>query len=228
MDALQIFDEWGTYEKVVAGDYMHHREFFEALMDEVDEMLVEPLTIIDIGCGDVRPVLGLLERFQVKHYVGIDQSKAALELARKSLSRLNISYDLQYGSMLDELSAMNGYFDLAIAAYSLHHLDRLDKQAALLECRRLLRPDNILAVIDVFMDECETRPTYFGRWKDNAVKTFTTLTSDELQELIDHVHRCDFPETVSAYHEIGCAAGFSSVTSIREDRERLNKLVVLN
>jgi ubiquinone/menaquinone biosynthesis C-methylase UbiE len=135
MDASQIFDEWRTYEKVVAGDYMHHRDFFAALMNEVEARLAQPLAIIDIGCGDARPVLDLLRRYPIERYVGIDQSQAALELAHKSLKPLNISCDLRCESMLDEMSGLDGDYNLAIASYSLHHLDSNEKKAVLSECR---------------------------------------------------------------------------------------------
>jgi ubiquinone/menaquinone biosynthesis C-methylase UbiE len=228
MDASQIFDEWGTYQKVVAGDYMHHRDFFAALVDEVETRLAQPLAIIDIGCGDVQPVLDLLKHFQIERYVGIDQSQAALELAHKSLKPLNISYDLRCETMLDEMSRLDGDYDLAIASYSLHHLDGREKQAALSECRRLLRADALLAVIDVFLEEGESRSAYFGRWMENARQTFTSLAADELEALLAHVHSCDIPESASTYCKFGMDAGFESVTPIREDRERLNKLVVLS
>jgi len=226
MSTSQIFDDWSTYEKVVAGDYMHHCDFFDVLMDEIAARLSRPLAIIDIGCGDARPILPLLERFEIKRYVGIDQSQVALDRAHKALIRLSISYELQSGSMLGGLRNMAAEFDLAIASYSLHHLESCDKQATITECRRLLRPDALLAVIDVFLEEGESRPAYFERWQKNARETFASLKQGELEALLEHVHDCDIPETVSSYREFGIAAGFATVEPIREDRERLNKLVM--
>jgi ubiquinone/menaquinone biosynthesis C-methylase UbiE len=226
MSTSKIFDDWSTYEKVVAGDYMHHCDFFAVLMDEIESRLTRPLAIIDIGCGDAQPVLPLLRRFEIARYVGIDQSQAALDRARKVLMTLNISCELRSGSMLGELRKMDGKFDLAIASYSLHHLESGDKRATLTECRRLLRADALLAVIDVFLEEGESRPRYFERWQKNARRTFATLDSGELEALLEHVHGCDIPETVSRYRQLGIATGFTTVESIREDSERLNKLVM--
>jgi hypothetical protein len=96
------------------------------------------------------------------------------------------------------------------------------------ECRRLLRADALLAVIDVFLEEGESRSAYSRRWMENARQSFTSLAADELEALLEHVHSCDIPETVSTYCEFGTDAGFQSVTAIREDRERLNKLVVFS
>jgi ubiquinone/menaquinone biosynthesis C-methylase UbiE len=227
MSESQIFDDWNTYEKVVAGDYMHHSDFFAALVDEIDTRHMRALAVIDIGCGDAQPVLALLRRFGTERYVGIDQSATALERAREALTAEKVSCEMRHGSMLEELNEIDGQFDLAIASFSLHHLESDDKQAVLRQCRRLLGPDAMLAVIDVFMNEGESRPAYFERWRNHAKQTFMMLSAGELEALLEHVHRCDIPETVSSYDRFGRSAGFTSVDSIREDHERLNKLVVL-
>jgi hypothetical protein len=92
----------------------------------------------------------------------------------------------------------------------------------------LLRADALLAVIDVFLEEGESRSAYSRRWMENARQTFVSLAADELEALLEHVHSCDIPETVSMYCEFAMGAGFESVTPVRADRERLNKLVILS
>jgi len=227
MSVLQIFDEWTTYEKLVANDYMHHREFFASLMDDVEARLEQPLSVIDIGCGDAQPVLPLLRRFEIESYVGVDQSQPAIDRAHELLTEEAVSFDLLQGSMLEELKIMDGQFDLAIASFSLHHLESYDKQVVLHECRRLLRPSGTLAVIDVFLEEDESRATYFERWQRNARESFTALAASELDALIDHARSCDIPEAVSDYREFGASAGFAAATLVRQDPKHLNKLVLI-
>lgn len=226
MNTLRIFDEWSTYEKVVANDYMHHRGFFDALIDQVGGRFDQALSIIDIGCGDGQPMIALLERFRIERYVGIDQSETALERARLVLAATGVKFDLRKGSMLEELTRLDGEFDLAIAAYSLHHLNSEQKIITLSQCRRLLRPQGILAVIDVFLEDGESRANFIERWQENASRAFTALTPAELEALLEHVRGNDYPETLSAYRRIGKSAGFDTVNSISQDPERLNKLVV--
>ena len=212
MSVLQIFDEWTTYEKLVANDYMHHREFFASLMDDVEARLEQPLSVIDIGCGDAQPVLPLLRRFEIESYVGVDQSQPAIDRAHELLTEEAVSFDLLQGS---------------IASFSLHHLESYDKQVVLHECRRLLRPSGTLAVIDVFLEEDESRATYFERWQRNARESFTALAASELDALIDHARSCDIPEAVSDYREFGASAGFAAATLVRQDPKHLNKLVLI-
>jgi ubiquinone/menaquinone biosynthesis C-methylase UbiE len=226
MSKLRIFDEWSTYEKVVANDYMLHRKFFASLMDQIETRLDQPLSIIDIGCGDAQPVLTLLERFQIERYIGIDQSETALDRARRALTATGVTFDLRDGSMLTELKGLDGAFDLVIGSYSLHHLDGEQKCSALIECRRLLRPQGMLAIIDVFMEEEDSRTSYVGRWEENARRSFKSLSPAEMEALLEHMRSSDIPETVSDYGLFGKSAGFGSMTVIRQDPELLNKLVL--
>lgn len=224
--AADIFAAWTTYEKVVRGDYMHHREFFQALGDEVEARLEEPLSMLDLGCGDAYPVMPLFERIDVKRYVGIDESDAALRNASRRLEAANVSYELRTGSLPAALQGLRDNVNLVLGSYALHHLASSEKQQLLCECRRLLRSGGLLAVVDVFLEPNESRDDYRVRWEANARKAFKTLTALELDELIDHVRDADIPESVAGYEAMARAAGFAGCEVIREDRERLNKLVV--
>ena len=208
MTASKLFDEWTTYEKVVANDYMHHQVFFAALTHEISVGLKEPLSIIDVGCGDCACVLPLLRSIGVNSYTGIDLSETALARARTGLEAAGVPFALRCGSMLEELQRLDVEVSLAIASFSLHHLELPEKRQVLEECRRLLEPGGMLAVIDVFMEEGESRQDYHLRWEANARSSFQTLAPAELEELLAHVRACDIPETFSCYEELGQAVGF--------------------
>lgn len=49
----------------------------------------EPLTIVDLGCGDARNFVELLRRYPTVRYCGIDPSAAAVERARAALTGLD-------------------------------------------------------------------------------------------------------------------------------------------
>lgn len=223
----QLFDEWTAYEKIVSNDYMHHRDFFSALAQEIDDSGHQPLSIVDLGCGDCKPVTGLLGRFEVTYYTGIDQSETALVLARKNLSRLGVPFELHCGSIIDELHGLGQKYDLVVCSYSLHHLDILLKQRVLTECRRLLKPGGVIGIIDVFREEGESRQTYIERWQNNARQNFRDLAPAELKLLFEHVRAYDFPESVSTYQKLAETAGFEHCRSVSQDPERLNRLVIL-
>lgn len=222
----QLFSEWTTYEKVVANDYMHHREYFSALAEYLGE-LPGPLEVVDLGCGDARPVEGLLKQLDIQSYVGIDQSSVALDIARQVLDSNGIHFELNCVAMQDGIQSLAGPVDLVIASYSLHHLSALEKQQMLKECRRLLRPGGVLAIVDVFREEAETRAEYLERWQRHAREYFEALSAEELESLIEHVMASDHPESLEDYRRFGSLTGFGETKLLRESEERLNKLVLL-
>ena len=224
----KLFDEWTTYEKVVANDYMHHRAFFAALEQEIHTRLDEPLSIIDVGCGDCTCVLPLLRSIAVESYTGIDLSETALSRARSQLEEAGIPFMLHCGTMLEELPLVDTEVSLAIASFSLHHLELAEKREVLEQCLRLLEPGGMLAVIDVFLEEDESRQGYYQRWEANARSGYQALEPVEMEELLAHVRACDIPETLSSYDELGQAAGFRCVTPVAQDAERLNRLIILS
>ncbi|MEX0943357.1 MAG: class I SAM-dependent methyltransferase [Pseudomonadales bacterium] len=228
MKSSQLFDEWTTYERVVANDYMHHREYFDALVAHLTDRFDTPIVMADLGCGDARPILPVLEAFAIQHYTGIDQSTGALDRARNLLESAGVPFLLYAGSMQEGIKNLGEPCDLIIASYSVHHLGELEKADLLHECRRMLVPGGTFAIIDVFMLADETRASYLRRWEDHARRNFTGLSANELDELLDHVKENDFPETISTYQRLAGAAGFEDVKTVKQGPEQLNRLIFIS
>jgi ubiquinone/menaquinone biosynthesis C-methylase UbiE len=228
MTTPDLFDEWQTYEKVVANDYMQHRDFFIALKSEISTRLQEPLTIADLGCGDCAPVDGLLRSFEILRYVGIDQSASALRRAQSKLTATGVNFSLCQGSILDELRALAPGYNLIVCSYSLHHLSVDAKQDVLKECRRCLAPGGLLAVIDVFRKDGEASESYTERWVDNARGSYLALDSAEIENVIAHVRSSDLPETVATYRQLAAVAGFAQTNRIAQDANCLNQFVLFS
>lgn len=224
----QLFDEWTTYERVVTNDYMHHRQYFDALISFLSARVVGPLEIIDLGCGDGKPVIPVLEAFAIKHYTGIDQSNEALDRARAMLNASGISFELHACAMQEGVRKLSGASDLIIASYSVHHLGEPEKKVLLGECRRLLAPGGFLAIIDVFLRPGESRSAYLGRWEGNARLNFAGLSRNELDELIAHVRENDIPETFATYEQLARSAGFEHIQVLKQGPEQLNQLIVIS
>ena len=221
-----LFEEWRAYEKLVENDYMGHARFFQRVEDEVKRRCGKPIAILDLGCGDASPIRGVLKRLDVERYCGVDKSVTVLAKAESNLALLGIPYRLQAGDVLDVLQSLPAQYDLILASYTFHHIGaRENKERVLRECRRVLSPDGLVVVIDVFLRDGESREAYLHRWEGNARSAFTDLNEDEMSTLIDHVWRCDFPESMSTYRELGARAGYDRVVSLAEDG--LNRLVVL-
>jgi ubiquinone/menaquinone biosynthesis C-methylase UbiE len=223
-----LFEEWRAYQKLVENDYMYHRSFFGRLKDEIRQCFARPVSILDIGCGDASPILPMLEALKPGLYCGADQSETALSMAKMSLASLDIPSHLFPGDLLETLPTLNGSFDVVVASFCFHHLETAEiKQKVLAECRRLLHPEGLLAVIDVFHEEGETRAEYLQRWVGFAQQSYTALNPAEMTLLVDHARSLDFPETLSTYRSLGRAAGFDQFDVLLVDKENFNHLVTL-
>jgi len=222
----QLFEEWQIYEKLLIHDYMDHRAFFNRLQSEILARFERPVTILDLGCGDLTPILPMLERVPVQRYVGIDESEVALARAARRLEKLNVPCGLVKGDLLDAMGDIGERFDLVLASFSLHHLaDPAYKQRALETGGQKLTPDGFFAVVDVFCAESEPRDGYLERWIAHAEERYLQLHDAEMKILSDHVRSRDFPVSLSAFESLGRQAGLGRFEVLMKDRANLNCLV---
>ncbi len=225
---MEFFDTWATYEKVVAGDYMHHRRFFARIVDDCRERRQpdEALDILDLGCGDAIPVLPLVEQLNVGSYTGADPSEAALKLARQNLSHLQHEVELHDCTMEEALDFLEGPYDLILLSFSLHHLPAAEKLSVLSRCRSLLSKDGAVAVVDVFLDDDESRENYLKRWEQDSRARFIALAPQEIDQLVAHVNESDIPETLDTMRSIATQAGYAEMRLLERGPEKLNGAVI--
>ena len=224
--ADQLFEEWQVYEKLLVHDYMDHRAFFGRLQAEIQARFSRPVAVLDLGCGDLAPILGLLESVPLRRYVGVDESDVALSLARRRLDEAGLAGELLHGDLLTSLEGMAGPFDLVVASFSLHHLaDPADKLRTLRGASRVLGPDGLFALIDVFSAESEPRERYVERWIANAEARYHALQPAEKTILFEHVRARDFPLSLKTWQGLGREAGLPRCESLLEDGDGLNRLV---
>lgn len=227
MAVNELFDEWTTYEKVVGGDYMHHRRYFGAVSVFLASRFDRPLRMLDLGCGDATPVLPLFDHIDVDSYTGVDPSAPALERARANLARYSIDATFLDCTMEEITDRFTGPFDVILASFALHHLPQSNKQELLQSCFSLLATDGIVAIIDVFRDGTESREQWLDRWEADARERFVALEPHEIERLVSHVRDNDLPETMAGLGEIARAAGFANAECLAMGPERLNGALVL-
>jgi len=225
----QLFEEWQVYEKLVIHDYMDHRAFFNRLQAEILARFERPVTILDLGCGDLTPILPMLANIRLQRYVGIDESDVALSLASRHLGDLCVPGRLIKGDLLAAMAGIEESFDIILASFSLHHLaDPMDKQRTLEAGRQRLTPDGFFTLIDVFSAESEPRDRYLERWINHAETRYTELQKNEKEILFQHVRNRDFPVSLTTFEALGKQAGLGQFEVLLEDHERLNCLVTFS
>lgn len=205
--------EWDTYRKMVENNFLFHREAYARLRRVLVEEMARPFRFLDIACGDASASAGALKGTSVANYTGIDFSALALDLAAKNLADLGCPVALIQG---DFLAAVDGSLDLVDVVWiglSLHHLLAPEKQVFMAKVRDLLAPGGRLMVFENTSPDGEARDAWLARW-DLQRPQWHAYTEDEWTRMAAHVHAADFPETVSTWHALGTAAGFSKVEEI--------------
>ncbi|GAA0503770.1 methyltransferase type 11 [Saccharopolyspora subtropica] len=142
--------------------------------------------LLDVGCGTGRPAT-LLARATGCAITGITISRRQLETAAE-LARstgLGDRVRFQYADAMD-MPFADGEFDAALALESLLHMP--DKQRALAEEHRVLRPGGRLVIADFF----ETKPIPPGKVPQTAIGVLPNHVPPPLDELTGLVRDAGF------------------------------------
>src|SRR5512134_2537626 len=106
--------------------------------------------ILDLGCGTGSLSLLVKARCPQAVIIGIDPDPAILFRARKKAEAAGLEFPLIRASAtaLPTEPPLDQAMDVCVASLMLHHLDRMEKQAALAEAVRVLKPGGHLLIAD--------------------------------------------------------------------------------
>src|SRR5438128_4735025 len=105
------------------------------------------MRLLDVGCGPGSITRGLAEHLAPGQVVGVDLSRETLDDARRDAEARGVTnLHYEHGSVY-ELPFAAGAFDVAYAHQVLQHLR--DRDAALAEMIRVVRPGGMVAVREV-------------------------------------------------------------------------------
>ncbi len=209
--AVRFFHAWDTYAKVVAANYMFHRELGEAVKSALFEAFGErPFSVLDLGCGDAATFAPLLQGFVLKSYSGADLSAAALDIARKNLAGLACPVELMLADFMTALEAAEPK-DLVYISFALHHLSTAQKARFFELAGQKLAPGGLLLVVDVMREEGQSLADYHPAYCDFVRETMTRLDPAEREEICSHIASYDFPEPASTLKAQAQSAGLRPV-----------------
>jgi SAM-dependent methyltransferase len=210
-DPIYIFRKtWATYQKVISNNFMFHREFSTAV-SKLLENCPGPLNFLDLGCGDAAHIGKIVSSGQVAEYCGCDLSPHALDVALNNLEQFGIRVKLLCRDMLSVLrEAPENHFDVVYSSYALHHLSVEEKQTFFMECRRTLRENGCVILVDVMLEEGEDRPAYLDSYNGAVATQWEALTPYEREQVQEHISNCDFPETPTFYQKLAHNAGLNT------------------
>ena len=108
----------------------------------------QPLTILDLGCGNARFAGFLQEQALPVKYHGVDFSQDLLQKAKDSLTRLKIEYQLTQLDIVQQLidgklpTTLNQQYNLIVAFGVLHHIPSFQLRAAFFQQLATLLQDH--------------------------------------------------------------------------------------
>lgn len=211
--AVRFFHVWDTYARVVAGNYMFHRELGAAVRAILAARFSKRLfAVLDLGCGDAATFAPLLDGLAVGSYTGADLSEAALALARENLSHLSCPVDLGCVDMMDALIKAPVH-DAIYASFALHHLETGAKEAFFRHVGARLTPGGVFLLVDVCREEGETLPDYLNAYTAWVRIAMTGLSQPEHEAICAHIIENDRPETASTFDRFAEQAGLRRVGS---------------
>lgn len=208
-NAVRTFQtQWNIYRKLVDNNYLSHREAYGTLHIILSDKINYPFSIIDLACGDAHNTVECLGGTKVNHYIGIDLSEAALELAEQAVDRLNCRVELEEADFVNFEEVLDQPVDVIWIGLSLHHLSVADKARFMAKARNALNNGGLFLIYEPTGLEDEDRLGYVKRFEQINEKLWTALAPEEWDAIIKHVSDCDIPETVSTWVKLGREAGF--------------------
>lgn len=204
-----FFDTWDIYQKVVAGNYMFHREIGAELKRVLRAHFDgRPISILDLGCGDAAALAPLLKGLALQRYRGVDLSETALALAAENLKALPCPVELTHGHILAALAEDSSY-DVIYSSFALHHLPAAQKAEFFSLATKRLNKGGLLLLVDVMREEDETLYVYHRRYCDWLRSSFGALNGGEKDLICDHIVNNDLPEPRSVLETQAKAAGLA-------------------
>jgi len=144
-DDVSRFDEWGpTYERHWMQRWIM-RPVQRSVLDMAAEVVPQPRSVLDIGCGTGRLLRQAALRFPQAQLDGVDPADGMI---KQGLSLLppGVNIKLHEGTA-ESLPFADATFDLALSTMSFHHWR--DRAQGLREVRRVLTPAGRWVLADV-------------------------------------------------------------------------------
>ncbi|MBI5653111.1 MAG: methyltransferase domain-containing protein [Chloroflexi bacterium] len=114
----------------------------------IQEARIAPKSrVLDLGCGTGTLTVLIKQIHSDAQVVGVDGDPTVLAIARAKAVRQNVSITFAEG-MAFQLADRDHSFDRVVSSLMMHHLATADKQRALSEALRVLKPGGELLIVD--------------------------------------------------------------------------------
>jgi ubiquinone/menaquinone biosynthesis C-methylase UbiE len=124
---------------------MREETFKSALIRQAE---IRPgMRVLDLGCGTGTLTILIKQTHPASEVTGLDGDPEVLQIARAKAAKTGVEIIFDLG-MAFQLPYPDRSFDRVLTSLVLHHLTRNDKQRAIGEVFRVLRPGGELHIVD--------------------------------------------------------------------------------
>jgi ubiquinone/menaquinone biosynthesis C-methylase UbiE len=124
--------------------------------------------VLDVGCGTGTLAIAIKRDYPSVDVIALDPDRKALARAERKAFRAGVSVRFDQG-FADRLAYREATFDRVFSSLMFHHLEHDDKEKALSEIRRVLKPGGRLEFLDFDGSNLNRR------LKDNAAQQILKL-----------------------------------------------------
>jgi SAM-dependent methyltransferase len=222
LPAILFSDNWNVYQKIIANNYMLHKEFSHCTREALSTAAIPIKSVLDLGCGDAQLIAKDLASIGIEAYTGYDLSEAALAQAEHFLQYLPAQKKLSLGRMEQLLKSSNENWDLIYSSYAIHHLPDAGKQEIMQEVYNHLHPNGLFLMIDVMRKKDQSRDAYMDYYIGGIRKNWPGLEVGEQDMIANHIHEYDFPAIDTDLIDWARSIGFSvQKAPVQDDRHQM-------
>ena len=165
--------------------------------------------MLDLGCGDVDYLSKTFEKHniwpRVSAYTGVDLSERALEIGEQNVQPM-LATDAQLLFVIDDMlnfvrKAATASYDLVFSSIAVHHLQDDEKEQFVREIRRIMKPNGVFLLIDIFLQENEDRDHFVQDFIAYIRNGWVKLNAGQNESLVNHVFNFDFPAKLTTYEQ---------------------------
>jgi SAM-dependent methyltransferase len=202
-----------TYEKVVAANYMAHREVYRLLHDVLLNEAQTGFVFADLGCGTAMGSAEALAGTSVGRYIGVDISQPSLDVAASKLATLACAVELRRQSFVEAVDDWRGPLDVVWIGQSLHHLQADEKRSFMRKVKDLLPRNGLFLIWEPTCDEGEDREGWMERFRQMRPH-WPAINGEEFAAFVSHHRASDYAETASTWKAMAHDAGFDQADEL--------------